>query len=1402
MQKNVLYYLALSAVALAYGCSDSSSHDSACDPESYVSTCQSDTIRTYCDVHGMISLAQCGVGQTCQNGVCTGGTVTCQPSCQNGMLTVCVDGVAQTTACASGTICGVQNNAPACVPTGTACVPACDAASNMVTECAADGSASIRSCGNQICGTQNGIPACVDNPNACTETCSGTTLTQCVDGVAQTRDCADEGLVCGADAGGKLACVEDVGQDDCNDTGCTTGVCDTATGKCVECLTQAQCAEGYECTNHKCTWIPLTCDPACDDETQMCDTATGECVDRPKKFEIESCAPLTVSGSNTCEKTGSGSKMVLRGDVLTIDKIYTGGSVVVENGMITYVGCSPDTAGATVITCPDSVISPSLINAHDHISYTNQPPDSWADERFDHRHDWRKGKNGHSNHNANSTQDPQTGELRQLLSGTSAIFGSGGQKLIPSIDKDGVYGVKTTYQTFPLGDSGGSTYDSGCSKYSYKTSEGNFGPHIGEGINQGALNELRCLSGEGDGAKDIFNDKLAIIHGVAATPEIMATMAEKGSKLIWSPRSNISLYGDTAIAPLYDRLGVTITLGTDWTPSGSMNILRELQCADFLNTYYYNKHFIDYDLWRMVTYNAAEAFGLTSVVGQLKAGLHADIAMYRKTPTRQQHRAIIDAEPQDVLLVMIDGKVIYGESSAVASSGSCESIDVCGSAKTICLDRLAKNSSNFTYASIVAQDKYKPYFCGTPDKEPTCIPMRPRPTDTTAQHTTLYGAESYKNNALYSDPNDIDGDGIPNEQDSCPTMFNPVRPEDEPTASSATQADTDGDGLGDICDPYPFCDANDDTCPVFNPKDADGDGFENAVDNCPKIANPDQKDTDGDGLGDACDACPDQAGELALNGCPLTTTPIETLRDMFVDGKLADESLVQFEGVVTGFGVDYKTAARKGFFVQSTEAPAGLYVFNSTAAAGVEIGDKVSVKGTTTTYYNMLEITDPTVTKTGTGTISPTVLTAAESTAHPNKYDSVLVTVEDLTTGSVPPTFATADTSLWTCTDPSGKEAYIDDFAMGTEALKAAVVPDTTYTVTGILVYDYSKSKIAPRGADDLFAGLGLSGIAAAGSSAEWGAQVDITVAMNANVDTDTQVAISCGSATCPSSVTIPAGKNSATFSVTMASSGDTTVQATYDGKTSSVTIEGLDPSIPIQVAGFAPASLVLKSGEAKTVTLSLNKAAKTATTVSLSSSHADITVPATVGLAIGEQTVTFDVTASAGATDGTTANITAKIGTTPAQTLAVSVLNSVATTETFDGIGSGNTSYVDASFTSTATGLTWAYKAGRTGLDAYAIDGEGIMFNEATKKAGSISTTLTTGVQSIEVQAKKAFTGNGDRIVTLKLNGTQCGSLKLTTDDTETLKCADVNLSGAVEVLIESTGKQTTIDNVTWLSF
>ena len=50
---------------------------------------------------------------------------------------------------------------------------------------------------------------------------------------------------------------------------------------------------------------------------------------------------------------------------------------------------------------------------------------------------------------------------------------------------------------------------------------------------------------------------------------------------------------------MLDSQGVAISLGTDWLPSGSMNLNRELACADYLNTSYYASHFTDQQLWEM-----------------------------------------------------------------------------------------------------------------------------------------------------------------------------------------------------------------------------------------------------------------------------------------------------------------------------------------------------------------------------------------------------------------------------------------------------------------------------------------------------------------------------------------------------------------------------------------------------------------------------------------------------------------------------------------------------------------------------------------------------------------------------------------------------------------------------------
>ena len=89
-----------------------------------------------------------------------------------------------------------------------------------------------------------------------------------------------------------------------------------------------------------------------------------------------------------------------------------------------------------------------------------------------------------------------------------------------------------------------------------------------------------------------MTDATVLVHGVGLEPEDFYEMAHapaaradgvgdgKGAKLVWSPLSNLLLYGKTAA--VYDALaaGVLISLGTDWTPSGSPNLLTELKVAD------------------------------------------------------------------------------------------------------------------------------------------------------------------------------------------------------------------------------------------------------------------------------------------------------------------------------------------------------------------------------------------------------------------------------------------------------------------------------------------------------------------------------------------------------------------------------------------------------------------------------------------------------------------------------------------------------------------------------------------------------------------------------------------------------------------------------------------------------
>jgi hypothetical protein len=460
-------------------------------------------------------------------------------------------------------------------------------------------------------------------------------------------------------------------------------------------------------------------------------------------------------------------------------------------------------AAATHLVCPSGVISPGLINPHDHTEYATGVPDTLATTRFDCRNDWRLGLEGFPEIPYKLTTDVPTiaaQELRFVLGGATSVLGSSGVAGLlrnlgsysdPSL-LQGLAGTPVYFDTFPLDDTDGPLISSGCAYPRIETASDAFAggriyaPHVAEGISLFSENELTCAS---QASNDLVTAKTAIIHGVAVNANDVEVIAKAKANLVWAPRSNISLYGDTAPVTLYRTLGVTIALGTDWLPSGSMNMLRELQCADSLNQAYFAKTFSDQDLFAMATANAATATGFEHEIGTLAAGMVADVAVFDGS-VNQGYRALIDASVEDVRLVLRGGTALYGDAPLVAAlngSSTCAALPVCGIARTVCVDT---PSTTLAQIQSAATSTYPLFFCRgqTPTSEPSCVPYR----------------ETYMDGITSTDE---DGDGVPDTADDCPTIFNPPRLMDNGDADSGAltkQADVNGNGVGDVCDPHPL----------------------------------------------------------------------------------------------------------------------------------------------------------------------------------------------------------------------------------------------------------------------------------------------------------------------------------------------------------------------------------------------------------------------------------------------------------------------------------------------------------------------------------------------------------------------------------------------------------------------
>src|SRR5262249_17050497 len=146
-------------------------------------------------------------------------------------------------------------------------------------------------------------------------------------------------------------------------------------------------------------------------------------------------------------------------------------------------------------------------------------------------------------------------------------------------------------------------------------------------------------------------------------------MKEHGGSMVWSPLSNLMLYGRTARADLAQELGVPVALGSDWSPSGSKNLLHELKVARVASGGL-GYRFSHADILAMATGDGASIVKWGNLVGSIQAGYRADLMAIAARPGVDAYSAILSASESDVQLVLIDGRPTVGTPSIMDTLGA------------------------------------------------------------------------------------------------------------------------------------------------------------------------------------------------------------------------------------------------------------------------------------------------------------------------------------------------------------------------------------------------------------------------------------------------------------------------------------------------------------------------------------------------------------------------------------------------------------------------------------------------------------------------------------------------------------------------------------------------------------
>lgn len=377
---------------------------------------------------------------------------------------------------------------------------------------------------------------------------------------------------------------------------------------------------------------------------------------------------------------------VLRGRVVTMNgagDVINDGIICIDGDTIALVapwtGAPPSPFDTAPVISTGGTIYPGLIELHNHPAFNVIP--LWpVPHKFDNRGQWRADaayKRQVSNpdyllcNHPNATYPKSLVrfvECRALLGGVTTTQGISYQSGTPlrSYFEGLVRNVEFPVRNWPVA----SDYINDFT--SSDDAENRIGAHLRAGTpaiihlcegtdatTTAIFDNLRKADGSW-----LIGSPLISIHCTGLGEAQFRTLADNNAGgIVWSPLSNMLLYGDTTKVMLARDAGLPVAIGCDWGPSGTKNLLGELKIAKAVSDHE-GGLFSDRELVEAVTRIPASMLGWLPFVGTLEARKAADFLILDGAGG-DPYRNLIETDESKIVAVVIDGRPRSGRATIV-----------------------------------------------------------------------------------------------------------------------------------------------------------------------------------------------------------------------------------------------------------------------------------------------------------------------------------------------------------------------------------------------------------------------------------------------------------------------------------------------------------------------------------------------------------------------------------------------------------------------------------------------------------------------------------------------------------------------------------------------------------------